>query len=582
MKQGLTLLFGMPRSGTTWIGKIFDSHPDTLYRHEPDSGGTLNGIPLFADAEQWKNHRDTVQQFISGLPAMNSIRVAGSLPIFSKSYLSSSRFLLRRLAVLATRAAETVARELPVPEFANYDPSHPPHIVWKSIESIGRLGCIARAAPESRGILILRHPCAYVASVLNGESQRRFSDLDPASEDYEILEWLLAALPHTSDNPSLETMKQLHPVERLAWRWVLSNEKALNDIAGAGNCTHIRYEDICAEPYAKTREMLKFAGLTWQIQVSHFVKQSTSHHSERYYSVFKDPAVSAAKWQTQLSPETIERIMKIVRASRLGDLYGDQPVARKKSYATGTKTQSISGAEMRDAYLAKGRPLPPWFTRPEAAAILAETYPCKHKQGFCIWFTGLSGAGKSTIADALTALLMERGRQVTVLDGDVVRTHLSKGLGFSREDRDTNVRRIGFVAAEVVRHGGAVICAAVSPYQTTRDEVRAMIGHGQFILVFVDTPLEECERRDPKGMYARARQGAVKNFTGLDDPYEWPTDADLVLSTMHRSPMGNALEILVELTGRGFVSETHEEPETINAHEHMETEDPPGRNLAID
>jgi sulfate adenylyltransferase len=129
----------------------------------------------------------------------------------------------------------------------------------------------------------------------------------------------------------------------------------------------------------------------------------------------------------------------------------------------GTRTASLSGTEVRDEYLRRGRQLPDWFTRPEAAAILALAHPPRHRQGFCVWFTGLSGAGKSTTADILAVKLLERGRQVTVLDGDVVRTHLSKGLGFGREDRDTNVRRIGFVASEIVRHGGGVVCAAVSP-----------------------------------------------------------------------------------------------------------------------
>jgi sulfate adenylyltransferase len=124
---------------------------------------------------------------------------------------------------------------------------------------------------------------------------------------------------------------------------------------------------------------------------------------------------------------------------------------------------SISGTQVREEYLSNGRPLPGWFTRPEVAEILAETHPPRHRQGACMWFTGLSGAGKSTTAEVLTVLLLEHGRQVTVLDGDVVRTHLSKGLGFSKEDRDTNIRRIGFVAAEIVRHGGMVVCAAVSP-----------------------------------------------------------------------------------------------------------------------
>jgi sulfate adenylyltransferase len=154
----------------------------------------------------------------------------------------------------------------------------------------------------------------------------------------------------------------------------------------------------------------------------------------------------------------------------------------------GATTASISGTQVREEYLNRGKPLPQWFTRPEVAEILAETYPPKHQQGFCIWFTGLSGAGKSTTAEILTVLPMEHGWQITVLDGDVVRTHLSKGLGFSKEDRDINIRRIGYVASEIVRHGGAVICAAVSPYRATRDEVRKIMGGDSFIEVFVDTP----------------------------------------------------------------------------------------------
>ncbi len=214
---------------------------------------------------------------------------------------------------------------------------------------------------------------------------------------------------------------------------------------------------------------------------------------------------------------------------------------------------AISGSQVRDEYLARGRPLPTWFTRPETAAILAEVYPPRERQGFCVWFTGLSGAGKSTIAEAVLALLLERGRQVTLLDGDVVRTHLSKGLGFSREDRDANVVRIGFVAAEVVRHGGVAICAAVSPYRAARNEVRHMVGSDRFIEVFVDTPLAICEQRDTKGLYARARRGELRGFTGVDDPYEPPIDPELRLTTEDTSVEVCARRILALLAQRGFV-----------------------------
>ncbi|HKQ53290.1 MAG TPA: adenylyl-sulfate kinase, partial [Pyrinomonadaceae bacterium] len=189
----------------------------------------------------------------------------------------------------------------------------------------------------------------------------------------------------------------------------------------------------------------------------------------------------------------------------------------------------------------------------EVASILADAHPPRHRQGFCIWFTGLSGAGKSTTADILIIKLLEHGRQVTSLDGDVVRTHLSKGLGFSKEDRDTNVRRIGFVAAEIARHGGGVICAAVSPYRATRNECRALVGDDRFVEVFVDAPLEVCEERDTKGMYALAREGKIKNFTGIDDPYEPPSNPELVIDAVKLSAEENADRILAYLAEQGFI-----------------------------
>ena len=239
------------------------------------------------------------------------------------------------------------------------------------------------------------------------------------------------------------------------------------------------------------------------------------------------------------------------------------------------ETSSISGTQVREEYLSNGRELPAWFTRPEVAQILAEAYPPRYRQGVCIWFTGLSGAGKSTTAEVLTVLLQQHGRQISVLDGDVVRTHLSKGLGFSKDDRDTNIRRIGYVAAEIVRHGGVAIAAAVSPYRATRNDVRNMVGKDNFVEVFVDAPLEICEQRDVKGMYAKARRGEIAGFTGIDDPYEAPLHAEITLSTVSTTPQENAELILRYLQQRGFVridevllsvSEQEAEPEEIEVY----------------
>ena len=218
-----------------------------------------------------------------------------------------------------------------------------------------------------------------------------------------------------------------------------------------------------------------------------------------------------------------------------------------------TRTASISGTQVREDYLQNGVQLPAWFTRPEVAEILAETYPPRFRQGACIWFTGLHNSGKSTTASVLTELLLEHGRTVTLLDGDVVRTHFSEGLGFSKEDRDDHVRRMGYVASEIVRHGGIAICAAVSPYRATRNDVRGMIGGEHYIEVFMDTPLEVCEQRDTKGLYARARRGQIQGFTGVDDPYEAPRNPEIRLETVEHSPEENARLILEQLAGAGFI-----------------------------
>jgi sulfate adenylyltransferase len=186
------------------------------------------------------------------------------------------------------------------------------------------------------------------------------------------------------------------------------------------------------------------------------------------------------------------------------------------------------------ALLRAGQAVPPELSPAAVVDELRPLYPPRTREGFTVFFTGLSGSGKSTIANALVVRLLSRGeaRRVTLLDGDLVRKHLSAGLTFSRADRDTNVRRIGFVAAEVSLAGGIVVCAPIAPYDATRKDVRQLAGDGSgFVLVHVDTPLEECERRDRKGLYAKARAGLIPEFTGISDPYEKPADAEVVIDT---------------------------------------------------
>ena len=215
---------------------------------------------------------------------------------------------------------------------------------------------------------------------------------------------------------------------------------------------------------------------------------------------------------------------------------------------------SLSGTELRRR-LALGLEIPDWFTFPEIAAELRRTYPPRHRQGFTVLFTGLSGAGKSTLANVLLAMLRESGdRRVTLLDGDIVRKNLSSELGFSAEHREINLRRIGFVAAEITRNGGIAICAPIAPYAASRRELREAIeAVGGFVEVHVSTSLETCEARDRKGLYAKARAGLIKGFTGIDDPYEAPESPDLAIDTADLRPDLAGHRIFVKLESLGFI-----------------------------
>lgn len=216
---------------------------------------------------------------------------------------------------------------------------------------------------------------------------------------------------------------------------------------------------------------------------------------------------------------------------------------------------NISGTEFRRR-MREGLEIPDWFGYPEVVAELRRTYPPRARQGFTLFFTGLSGSGKSTMANAVMVKLMERGgRPVTLLDGDVVRKHLSSELGFSKEHRDLNIRRIGFVAAEITRNGGVAICAPIAPYASTRRAVRDMVedANGGFIEIHVATPIEECERRDRKGLYAKARAGQITGFTGIDDPYEAPESPELCIDTTDVSVEEAAQQVLLKIERMGFI-----------------------------
>jgi sulfate adenylyltransferase len=219
-----------------------------------------------------------------------------------------------------------------------------------------------------------------------------------------------------------------------------------------------------------------------------------------------------------------------------------------------TQTIAMSGSDIRQR-IQKGRHIPPWITFREVIAEIRKGHPVPRRRGFTVFMTGLSGAGKSTVAKVLYAKFLERGdRPVTLLDGDIVRQNLSSNLSFSKEDRDINVRRIGFVASEITKNRGIAICAPIAPYENTRREIREVIeAYGGFFEVHIATPIDECERRDRKGMYAKARAGLIKGFTGVDDPYELPATPEVRVDTTGKTPEEAAQQILVAIGQAGYI-----------------------------
>ena len=318
------LLFGMPRSGTTWLGKVFDSHPQTLYRHEPDSGGCLDAaLPLFPDAAQAARYQAAAERFVGALPLDRSLRVSGKLPLFAKAYRGPLAQRAHQWMVLGGKVA---ARWLPlreVPPLIASDYAGPIHVVWKSIESLGRLGVFARALPAARLVHIVRHPCGYVASVFGGEARGLLPGSVPASEDYGILDLLLATEQGRRRGLTLEFFRGLAPEERLAWRWLLYNEKALEDIAASTNASTVRYEDLCRDPSGGYRALFGFAGLSWDAQTEAFVSHSVSSEQAAYFSVFKDPERAANGWRSKLTADQQRRILRVVAGTPAGALYDE-------------------------------------------------------------------------------------------------------------------------------------------------------------------------------------------------------------------------------------------------------------------
>ena len=329
--EDMILVFGLPRSGTSWMGKVFDSHPDTLYLHEPDKHIHLHEVPMLLPAEPGRG----LDAFLQQVLANRSPGVTGKVPAFAKSYRSGARNLARNAAAHAARVLpRRLADRVRIPDLI--DPGicrdrrdrrdrrgSSPRLVWKSINSVGRLGALARLLSSSRCLLLLRHPCGQIASVLRGYASGRIRGTPP-SEQYRVFEMLLATGQARARGLTLDALRAMRPVERMAWRWVLLLEKAVADTAGLPNCRLLRYEDVCAAPVERAGELFGFTGLGWHTQTEEFIRESTAGESERYFGLHKDPARSATKWRRELSQADARRILDVVNQSPVGRLYAEE------------------------------------------------------------------------------------------------------------------------------------------------------------------------------------------------------------------------------------------------------------------
>ncbi len=313
----------MPRSGSTWLGKILDSHPDTLYRHEPDGFGHVNDLPLLVPPEQAGSYASRIEEFVRSLPHINHSKVSGKLPTFPKSYYSSHQLLFKRTNSLVSKLLGRVAGEFPLFRVKDYQAVRDLRVVWKSIESLGRLGALASLMPEATAIHLIRHPCGYVQSVLRGEEQGRFVGSVKASEDFPVFEMLLGSSLAREQGVTLSDLKACSPLERLAWRWTLFNEQALEDTSGLPNCQQVLYEELCTNPESVIRKLFERLHLDWNPQVVRFIRRSTAVNREGFYSVYKNPRLSAEKWRTALSPSDVKRVTAIASLSRAGRMYAE-------------------------------------------------------------------------------------------------------------------------------------------------------------------------------------------------------------------------------------------------------------------
>ena len=319
----MILIFGASRSGTSWLGKIFDSHPNTLYRAEPDKELRNAEIPFLCTDQDIATYRDAAAKYADALMAVHNSNAAGSPPFPRKAYHSDVQYAVRTAMIYGVKSLGRLPGlggsfgNMNVPDFADFRRSGDVRMVMKSVGSLGRLGLFLAAMPDAKVILIIRHPCGHVASVIAGQKTRNLPQ-------NAALGGLGETAPARERGLNQSTLDGLPLVEQLAWRWLILNELALRQSDGNDNVMVLKYEDLCAEPEPVARRLFEFAGLPWSEQTAGFVAESTASRNETgsgYFSVNRDPLISAMKWKTQMEPDDIAAVRRVVDKSRPGSLF---------------------------------------------------------------------------------------------------------------------------------------------------------------------------------------------------------------------------------------------------------------------
>lgn len=315
------VILGVPRSGTTWLGKIFDSHPDVLYRHEPDTVLRRTNIPGWVLRSEVPLHREAARDYLRRLIGVRTLKSAGSLPVFQKSFYGAFVYLVRSLIIHSLLSARALpflgrmARRASIPDFSRFGKTNPAYLVVKSVGACGRACLVADTVVNGHLILVLRNPCGHVASKMRGYALKKF-------ENPFVIDDLLQTEQARRHGLTTSRLSAMTEAERIAWRWVLLNEKALSDLEDVSNACVMTYENLAADPIGTARRLFAFAGLGWHAQTEAFIHRSTTHRSPgNYFQVFQDTPTVVNKWRTELAHEDIVRIARIVRSSSLWSFF---------------------------------------------------------------------------------------------------------------------------------------------------------------------------------------------------------------------------------------------------------------------